>query len=200
MGRGIYLSLSFNIIMNLPNTISLLRIILSPIFFISFVYLGKWGLVFSFLIFAIIEISDLLDGIIARRRKIITDFGKLFDPFADKIARMTYFIAFLHCGYYPGWMLLLIFYREYLITIMRQVAERKGVVIAAKWSGKVKSQLQGIGTLVILLSLIAKEFLKYELPVREITYWTMFVITFVTVVSAVEYLILHYTLFKEIEK
>ncbi len=186
--------------MNLPNTLSLSRIILSPVFYVLFIYGGKWGLLGAFLVFGIIEISDLLDGIIARRKKIITDFGKVFDPFADKIARLTYFIAFLELGYYPGWMLMLIFYREYLITIMRQVAERKGLVIAAKWSGKIKSQIQGIGTLIMLSVLFLNRFFKVALPEGKIIYWVMFGITFVTVVSAIEYVIMHFNLFKEIDK
>ena len=125
--------------MNLPNKLTLLRIILIPIF-MAVLYWGFPGATYAALaIFIIASLTDMLDGKIARKYNLVTDFGKFADPLADKMLVVAAMLWFVENGQMPGWALLIVILREFAVSGLRMVASDQGRVIAAGWSGKVKT-------------------------------------------------------------
>ncbi|MDC7228118.1 MAG: CDP-diacylglycerol--glycerol-3-phosphate 3-phosphatidyltransferase [Spirochaetales bacterium] len=131
--------------MNLPTKITVFRIILAPIFFIIF-FIPEWtgcfavgsvGILIPMLI--VMELSDVLDGYIARKHNLVTDLGKILDPFSDVISRVTFFICFTFTGIMPLWTLLIIIYRELSITFLRMMMMGRGTAMAASIWGKAKA-------------------------------------------------------------
>ncbi len=138
--------------MNLPNKLTLLRIILVP-FFVFFLMAGHssaFGLL-ALLIFAVASLTDLLDGKIARSRGLVTTFGKLMDPLADKILVMSAMICFVALKLAPAWAVIVILTREFLVTSLRLIAAGEGLVIAADNWGKIKTVTQMIWIIWVLL-------------------------------------------------
>ena len=129
--------------MNLPNKLTMLRIILVP-FFVFFLMARGPALfsLFALLVFVIASLTDLLDGKIARSRGLVTTFGKLMDPLADKILVMSAMICFVALGLAPAWVVIVILTREFLVTSLRLIAAGEGLVIAADKWGKVKTVVQ----------------------------------------------------------
>lgn len=131
--------------MNLPNKLTISRIIIAPLFYIIFAlpeWTGKFQVlsgIVMIILFAVMELSDLLDGIIARKQNLVTDIGKILDPFADVISRVTYFVCFTSAGMMPVWMLLVILYRELGITFVRMYLIKHGYSMAASMWGKLKA-------------------------------------------------------------
>ncbi len=131
--------------MNLPNRLTVLRIILTPFFFIFFFlpeWTGHWhliSLILVWLIGTINEITDLLDGYYARKRDLVTDIGKVLDPFADVLSRITYFICFAAVGIMPWWILIILIYRELAISFLRLLMISEGIAMAASLWGKLKA-------------------------------------------------------------
>jgi CDP-diacylglycerol--glycerol-3-phosphate 3-phosphatidyltransferase len=144
--------------MTLANKITFLRVILSPVFFFVY-FLPEWfsfpsvaAAVMLILLFVIIELTDLFDGMVARSRNEVSDTGKILDPFADSFSRLTYFICFAGSGFMPLWAFLLIMYRDLAVAFIRQLVSRKGVSMPARLSGKMKAwfyALSGIGGLAV---------------------------------------------------
>ena len=125
--------------MNLPNKLTVLRIVLI-LPFLLVLYLDVPGASYIALaIFIIASLTDLLDGKIARSRKMVTDFGKFADPLADKMLVVAAMLWFVENGQMPGWALLIVILREFAVSGLRMVASDQGRVIAAGWSGKVKT-------------------------------------------------------------
>ena len=133
--------------MKLADKITFLRIILAPCFFILFLRPGmnnvffesNWYLAVLWFIFLIVELSDLLDGMVARMRKEESDFGRLFDPFSDVIVRVTYFLCFVASGFLPVIPFLIILYREFGILFIRILMMKKGIAMGARIGGKIKA-------------------------------------------------------------
>ena len=184
---------------DLPNRLCVFRIVVSPLFFIFFTSSWKYGKVAALLLVLIIEATDIIDGIVARRTNQVTDFGKILDPFADKIAKLTYFLSFLYFQYYPIWMFLIILYREFFLTIFRQYAERKNIIIAARLTGKFKSEVQAIGSIIIVLLVNIDIFFKKIVNLETYIYFIMLFITVVTFLSVIDYIIAYYFLLKKIK-
>jgi len=138
--------------MNLPNKLTVIRILAIPLFLI-FLYISK-GIfrILPLLIFAAAAITDAIDGYIARRDNLITDFGKFMDPLADKLLTASAFIAFVEIGYLSSWVVVLIISREFLVSGFRTLAASKGITIAANPWGKIKTVFQMILIIVILLN------------------------------------------------
>ena len=125
--------------MNLPNKLPLLRIILIPAFMVV-LYWGFPGANYVALgIFILARLTDMLDGKIARKYNLVTDFGKFADPLADKMLVTAAMLWFVEIGQMPAWALLLVIVREFAVSGLRMIASDKGRVIAAGWSGKVKT-------------------------------------------------------------
>jgi CDP-diacylglycerol--glycerol-3-phosphate 3-phosphatidyltransferase len=134
--------------MNLPNKLTLLRIILIPVFIIVLMT-GYYYI--SAVIFIVASATDALDGHIARKYNLITNFGKIMDPLADKLLVVSALICLVELGDVAGWMVIVILAREFTVTGLRAVAAAQGIVIAAGWSGKIKTVLQMIAVPALLL-------------------------------------------------
>jgi CDP-diacylglycerol--glycerol-3-phosphate 3-phosphatidyltransferase len=137
--------------MNLPNKLTILRVILIP-FFLVFLLVdsipgGKW---IALAIFIVASITDTLDGQIARRKNLVTNFGKFMDPLADKLLVCSAMIALVDMDRIPVWVVIIIIAREFIISGFRLVASDNGVVIAAGWWGKVKTVVQMIMVIVLI--------------------------------------------------
>ena len=125
--------------MNLPNKLTMLRIALVPVF-VALFFTHHYFL--AFLVFAAASLTDTLDGHIARSRNLITTFGKLMDPLADKILVMSAMLCFIEADACPAWIVIVILAREFLVTSLRLVAAGEGIVIAADVWGKLKTIAQ----------------------------------------------------------
>ena len=141
--------------MNLPNKLTLLRIIMI-LPFLLVLYLDVPGAAYIALaIFILASLTDMLDGKIARKHNLITDFGKFADPLADKMLVTAAMIWFVENGQMPGWALLIVILREFAVSGLRMVASDKGRVIAAGWSGKVKTASTMVCIIVMFLPIPA---------------------------------------------
>ena len=136
--------------MNLPNKLTILRVILVPFFILAFL---KEQYLIACILFCLASITDALDGQIARKHNLITNFGKIMDPLADKILVYSALCLFLQIGIIKGWMLIVILAREFIVAGMRTVAASEGRVLAAGMSGKIKTVLQMIGVIIMILGL-----------------------------------------------
>jgi len=140
----------------LPNALTVLRVLIAPAIFFLIFWPGFGARALAFVLFLIAALSDVWDGYLARKHGWITDFGKLVDPLADKLLLAATFVPFYILsrrpdpgplpllGSLPLWILLVIFGREVLVTVLRMVAARRGVVLAAGRAGKQKALLQNI--------------------------------------------------------
>lgn len=133
--------------MNLPNKLTVGRFIAVPFFIVS--YIMGYHLV-AFIIFVLASLTDMLDGKIARKYNLVTNFGKIMDPLADKVLVYSAFCVMIP-DYVPGWMLIIILAREFTVSGMRTVAASEGIVIAAGMSGKIKTVLQMLAVCFLLL-------------------------------------------------
>lgn len=143
--------------MNLPNQLTLLRIALSFLLIPVLLVPGFAAKLAALLIFVAASLTDLWDGRLARKRKLITDFGILMDPIADKILVLSAFLAFVQLNLAPAWMVVLIAGREFLITGIRLFALGHGQVLPAEASGKHKTVSQMVAISLTLLFLVVRE-------------------------------------------
>ncbi len=141
----------------------------------------------AFLIACLFEITDVVDGYIARRHRQVSDVGKLLDPFADSVSRFSVFLCLLADGYVPVWMVALVFYRDALVSYLRIGAATYAVVMAARLSGKIKAVVQGFATVGITFLIAAREYgwIGWDVPV--IAQAAMAVVVLVTIWSALDY-------------
>lgn len=139
--------------MNLPNKLTLLRIILVP-FFVAFLLLENvpHHYLIALIIFAVASLTDMLDGKIARKYNMVTDFGKFADPLADKILVISAFACFIQLDIVNAVFIILVLFREFTVTSIRLVAVESGKVVAANIWGKAKTVSQMIAIIVVLLS------------------------------------------------
>ena len=141
----------------IANVLTSSRLVLAPIFAIVFGLTSRVdgfataGISILWAIFIIIEITDVLDGAIARRSNTVSDIGKVLDPFADVISKVTYFACLLTSGLVPLWFLLIVLYREFGITLVRMILFREQIALAAHWSGKLKTWFYGVTAAVGLV-------------------------------------------------
>ena len=137
--------------MNLPNKLTVSRLILTAFFLMALLFDFPYHYTVALVLFVAASLTDLFDGIIARRRNLLTDFGKLMDPLADKVLICSAFIAFIELDWMPAWMVILIVARELAITGLRLLAASKNLVLAAERQGKNKtiSQITAIIALLV---------------------------------------------------
>lgn len=195
--------------MNLPNQLTVARIILSPVFMILFLIDNIYSRVLSLLIFVIAALTDLYDGYLARKTGVITGFGKFMDPLADKILASTALICFASLGYAATWMVLAIIVREFLITGLRSLAAYKGIVILPSVMAQVKTFLQMAVILIILFYINLKMILLpngYQWSIffspwtERVFHGLIFVTMLVTVGSGIDYLIKNAPLLRGVMK
>ena len=165
--------------MNLPNKLTIARVIAVP-FFIAAYYLNWY--IAAFVIFVAASFTDMLDGKIARKNNLVTNFGKIMDPLADKV--LVYSALCLMIPYFvPAWMLIIILAREFTVAGMRTVAASEGIVIAADMSGKIKTVLQMIAVSLLLLVPAC----KFYLPLWYTAQAFLWASLIMTVYSGIEY-------------
>lgn len=175
--------------MNLPNKITVARIMLIPVFMIvlmcgSYFDVPNFGL-WAAVIFALASLTDGIDGHIARSRGLVTDFGKFLDPLADKLLVSTALVCFVQLDWIPAYMAVIIIAREFIVTGLRTVAASKGIVMAAIMTGKVKTTIQIIAVLCTMLF----ESMSYKVcGYPAVGFVTMAVSTVFTIYSGIEYL------------
>lgn len=137
--------------MNLPNKLTVLRILLSPVFMVFFLIDNIYSRYFATLVFLVAALTDIYDGYLARKTGVVTGFGKFMDPLADKILTSTAFISFVALGYVKAWMILIIIVREFFITGLRTIAAYKGIVIMPSLMSQFKTATQMVVIAIILL-------------------------------------------------
>ncbi len=168
--------------MNLPNKLTLFRVILIP-FFVVFMLVNvtgnadKW---IALIIFIIASLTDLLDGKIARKYNLITDFGKFMDPLADKLLVCSALICLVSLNRIPAWIVIIIIAREFIISGFRLIAADNGRVIAASYWGKFKTTFQMI-MVILMIADISQLFILTQI--------IMYAALILTVVSLVDYLV-----------
>ncbi|MBU5434667.1 CDP-diacylglycerol--glycerol-3-phosphate 3-phosphatidyltransferase [Pseudoflavonifractor sp. MSJ-37] len=137
--------------MNLPNKLTMLRILMIPVFLVV-LYLGiPGGTYIALAVFVLASVTDFADGYLARSRGLVTDFGKFMDPLADKMLVMAAMLWFVEAGRMPAWAVLIVVVREFAVSGLRLIAVDNGRVIAAAWSGKVKTASTMVGICLMLL-------------------------------------------------
>ena len=175
--------------MNLPNKLTMGRIFAIPVFIVVFLLDYRYA---AAVIFILAALTDMLDGHIARKNNLVTNFGKLMDTMADKLLVMSALICLSQVGDVPGWMVIVILGREFIITGMRQVAAAQGIVIAAGTTGKIKTITQMIAIPLLILENWPFSLFSFDLPMDQIFLWIALVMT---VVSGTEYIVKNKKLF-----
>ena len=181
--------------MSLANKITFSRIILAPVFFIIFLLPNKeaWTVPVLWFIFIISELSDMFDGIAARKQNEVSDFGKLFDPFADTFMQLTCFFCFVVDGIFPAVLFLLVIYREFSILFIRNLMLKKGITLGARMAGKVKTvfYILAEGAALLTDSFHRLSFFKDLIPTFKIITLIIFIISvIISIVSFIDYLLI----------
>jgi CDP-diacylglycerol--glycerol-3-phosphate 3-phosphatidyltransferase len=193
--------------MNTPNKLTLTRIILAPVFMAFFLMENVYCRALSLVIFTVASLTDLWDGYLARKYGIVTNFGKFMDPLADKILTSIAFISFVALGYVKAWMIMTIVTREFFITGLRSLAAYRGLVIKPTFSAKIKTMMQMVTIVVILLYINLKTIMPeigytgdiFESKMLiEIFDWMVLVTTVITVVTGIDYLIKNASILKAV--
>ena len=172
--------------MNLPNKLTIFRVIMIPFFLIALLVDeipgGKW---IAVSLFIIASLTDMLDGKIARKYNLITNFGKFMDPLADKLLVCSAIVALISLDRIPCWVVIVIIAREFIISGFRLVASDNGVVIAASWWGKIKTVVQMIMTIVLICDFRAECNSNVITVIENILIYSALALT---VISLIDYL------------
>ena len=166
--------------MNLPNKLTTLRVILIPFFVFFLLWQNGENRTFRMIalaLFIIASLTDLLDGKIARKYNLVTNFGKFMDPLADKLLVCSALICLIELNALPAWMVIIIISREFIISGFRLIASDNGVVIAASYWGKFKTTFQMVSVVLLILDIPALAF------VTTICVWIALVLTIVSLVD-----------------
>ena len=175
--------------MNLANKITLFRVIMIPIYVVMMIMTNiPNNYLIAGIIFIIASISDFVDGQIARKCNMVTDFGKFVDPLADKLLVMAAMLCFVEINFIPAWIVITILAREFIVTGLRTLAASNGVVIAADKIGKLKTTTQ-------MIALVLMHFSGLNETIYTVSIVLMYAALILTVVSGVNYLILNKALF-----
>lgn len=193
---------------NLPNQLTILRMALLPLYitlFLSDSLVAQWA---SLLLFGLLALTDWLDGYLARKHGLITNFGKIMDPLADKLLMLTAMILFVQVGLVPGWMIVLIWWRELAVTGLRTLVAARRTVLAADSWGKAKTVLQVVAVVGGMLVYCLQNTLNEVLPdwrldlenagfwgestarvldTNAVPYWSMFAATILSLWSGLRY-------------
>ena len=183
--------------MNIPNTLSIIRVCLVPIFVATLIFMRNievWGVVVPAVVYILTALTDMLDGKIARKYNLVTDFGKFIDPLADKFMVLSSMITILVWMMLRGnvtlalvfvWVVLIILLRELGVTSLRLVvAGKSGIVVAASMLGKIKTVSQMVGTVVLIVEPVIPFFSDNHI----LSYIVMAIMAFTTLFSGLDYL------------
>lgn len=170
----------------LPNLLSLARIFCGPLVMVLIAQANVAALIATIVVMLLAEVSDLLDGHLARKLNVASAFGKIVDPLADSLYRALVFLAFMDAGWMPVWMVAVIICRDILVSYLRIFSEQSGVTMGARQSGKIKAVFQGvvqIGTIVLVIAAGGVLGGAYE----TVAFSLLLVATLVTAWSGVDY-------------
>lgn len=177
--------------MNLPNKLTTLRVILIPFFVFFLLYQGGENTTFRYVaavIFILASLTDLLDGKIARKYNLVTNFGKFMDPLADKLLVCSALICLIELKQIPAWMVIIIISREFIISGFRLVASDNGIVIAASYWGKFKTTFQMIAVILLIVKVPA---------LSLVTSLCLWIALALTVISLVDYIMKNHKVLTE---
>ncbi len=164
--------------MNTANKLTMLRVIMIPVFLLALYLDFPFNNIIALVIFILASVTDFIDGYIARNFDQVTDFGKFMDPLADKLLVISAMLWFVKVGQMEAWVVLVVLAREFAVSGLRMVAAPKGIVIAAAWSGKIKTAATMVCICIMLV------------PIPEIlNTLCVAVILITTVVSGIEYFV-----------
>ena len=177
------LSDNTNVIFNLPNTISWLRII-STVFIVLLMYLDQYA--WAFFLFLLAAISDYVDGYFARKLGQVTKLGKVLDQMSDKILITSIFVVFVEFGMLPGWLVVILVFRDTLVSTVRMVASESGNIIAANIFGKMKT----VSQMVLAIGLFVEKlnFFSLGLLFVKVNLVLVYFVAIVTILSGMIYL------------
>ena len=182
--------------MSIANYFTLIRIFISPLFLLVYLtphYLGISSLALPYILLVLLsisELSDAFDGYIARRYDQVTDIGKLLDPMADSIYRISIFLTFtLEPVRLPIWLIFIFIYRDSVISTLRTICALRGFALAARTSGKIKAVIQAVAAYIILIAMIphSTNTISTE-TLHQIGLWSVTVAAIYTLLSALDYL------------
>ncbi|MGN0372233.1 MAG: CDP-diacylglycerol--glycerol-3-phosphate 3-phosphatidyltransferase [Enterocloster sp.] len=169
--------------MNLPNKLTLLRVCMIPFFVAALLYQGGASQTMRLVanvLFILASLTDLLDGKIARKYNLVTNFGKFMDPLADKLLVCSALICLIELGQLPAWVVIIIISREFIISGFRLVASDNGVVIAASYWGKFKTTFQMIAVILMI----------FNIPfLAMVTNIVLVIAVALTIISLVDYVV-----------
>ena len=177
--------------MILPNKLTILRVIMIPFFVLALLYNGGENQTLRYVaaaIFIIASLTDMLDGKIARKYNLVTNFGKFMDPLADKLLVCSALICLVELKELPAWMVIVIISREFIISGFRLVASDNGVVIAASYWGKFKTTFQMIAVVLLIVGIPA---------LSMVTTAVVWIALILTVISLVDYIAKNVNVLKE---
>ena len=172
--------------MNLPNKLTVLRMCMIPVFVVLAKMSESWAQYAAVAVYVLACITDTLDGKIARSRGLVTNFGKFMDPIADKLLVMSAMIVLTAQGRMPDWVCILMLAREFLVSGFRLVAVENGTVIAAGMLGKIKTVLQMVSTVAIMLFVPVK---GEPTTLSYVAWALMYAATVMTVWSGADYIV-----------
>jgi CDP-diacylglycerol--glycerol-3-phosphate 3-phosphatidyltransferase len=192
--------------MNIAIALTGSRLLFGPLFAAAFIRAMRpetvdlawlWGAIACVVA---IEITDALDGVMARSRGQVTDFGKIFDPICDSLSRQTVLISFMVVGIIPLWMFLIFLYRDGLMSFVRVMCAASGTVVAARKSGKIKAIFQAIGIALALLIVLLRAYgvagVPAEIAGRHPAFWILLFPALFTALSLFDYIIPNWRVFE----
>lgn len=203
--------------MTTANKITMVRILMIPFFIYFALQNDKTSFIVALVLFCAASFTDFLDGYVARKYNQVTDFGKFVDPLADKLLVTAALLIFIEKGIFPAWMVFIILAREFIITSLRNVAAAKGKVLAASWTGKVKTCVQIAGIIIDFFVLILDSSFVSDVndiarvvggadgptavlvaqPSISITTVVAWVVTLVTLYAGIDYMVKNWDLVKD---
>lgn len=177
--------------MNLPNKLTLFRVILIP-FFVFFLLSGalpeKNSVLIALVIFIVASLTDMLDGKIARKYNLVTNFGKFMDPLADKLLVCSALICLIELGQVPSWIVIIIIAREFIISGFRLIAAEQQIVIAASMWGKFKTTFQMVAVILLILDVGFDLMIAGVDGIHVLGVICLYIALVLTVVSLIDYL------------
>jgi CDP-diacylglycerol--glycerol-3-phosphate 3-phosphatidyltransferase len=190
--------------MTLADKITTLRLVGAPLFFIVYFFpslpffrveaVSPWTIPVLWVLFIIAELTDMFDGMAARKRKEVGDFGKLYDPFADTLMQITLFLCFVIDGIFPAALFLLILYREFGVQFVRNLMLRKGIAMGARMGGKIKTVFYIVAAAVALLAVSFRRLGSEETVYNTVKTAALIIFcvsALISVVSFVDYVLVY---------
>lgn len=191
-------------LLNIAMMLTVARIFMSPVFLLVYLYYEKFGIHLAALpwlligLLSLTELSDLFDGFLARKRNQVTELGKVLDPMADSIFRLSVLLTFTQgIIQLPIWLVCIFFYRDSMISTLRTICAMRGIMLAARLSGKIKAAIQAAVAFVILILMIPYSLGLLSLEnLRAISFYSVLAAALYTVFSGLEYVVANFAFIK----